>query len=122
MRIIREKATSSFTTEHERATFFVTASTTRPLPRLRTADRQQLIPAMPLENLLEQDRQARLVWDFCLGLDLSSLYEPIPARAGGPGRAAIDPRLGVALCLRRPVVVCHSRRRRLRPRPGLAVR
>ena len=76
-----------------------TASTTRPLPRLRSADRQQLIPALPLENLLEQDPQARLVWDFCLGLDLSSLYEPIPARAGGPGRAAIDPRLGVALWL-----------------------
>jgi transposase len=54
---------------------------------------------MPLENLLEQDHQARLVWDFCLGLDLSALYEPIRSREGGPGRAAIDPRLCVALWL-----------------------
>ena len=54
---------------------------------------------MPLENLLEQDHQARLVWDFCLGLDLACLYDPIRSREGGPGRAAIDPRLGVALWL-----------------------
>jgi transposase len=73
--------------------------TTRPAPRLRTADRQQLIPALPLDNLLEQDHQARLVWDFCLGLDLSSLYDQIHSRQGGPGRAAIDPRLCTALWL-----------------------
>src|SRR4051812_8950311 len=74
-------------------------STTRPPPRLRTADRQLIIPAMPLEHLLEQDHQARTVWDFCLGLDLSSLYHPIRSREGGPGRAAIDPRLCTALWL-----------------------
>jgi transposase len=74
-------------------------STIQPPPRLRTADRQQIIPAMPLENLLEQDHQARIVWDFCLGLDLSSLYDPIRSREGGPGRAAIDPRICVALWL-----------------------
>src|SRR5436190_1726774 len=38
-------------------------------PRLRTADRQQLLPAMPLEDLLDTDHQARLVWDFVVGLD-----------------------------------------------------
>lgn len=54
---------------------------------------------MPLENLLEQDHQARLVWDFCLGLDLSSVFDQIRSREGGPGRAAIDPRLCVALWL-----------------------
>jgi transposase len=75
------------------------ATTTRPLPRLRTADRAQIIPAMPLEDLLEQGHQARLVWDFCLGLDLSSLYDPIRSRVGGRGRAAIDPRLCTALWL-----------------------
>jgi len=37
----------------------------RPPPRLRTVDRQQFIPAMPLEQLLDSDHQARLVWDFC---------------------------------------------------------
>ena len=39
----------------------------RPPPRLRTVDRQQLLPPMPLEQLLDGDHQARLVWDFCAG-------------------------------------------------------
>jgi transposase len=71
----------------------------RPPPRLRSADRQQLIPAMPLEQLLDADHQARLVADFCLGLDLTPLYDLIRSRVGGPGHPALDPRLGVALWL-----------------------
>src|SRR6266567_8694883 len=74
-------------------------TSTRQPPRLRSADRQQVIPAMPLENLLDHDHQARLVWDFCSRLDLAALYDPIRSREGGPGRAAIDPRLCVALWL-----------------------
>jgi transposase len=54
---------------------------------------------MPLEDLLDADHQARAVWDFCLELDLSPLYDAIRSRLGGPGRAALDPRLGVALWL-----------------------
>ena len=68
----------------------------RPPPRLRSPDRQIILPPMPLEDLLDSDHQARLVWDFCRGLDLSPLYHPIRARVGGPGRAPMDPRLGVA--------------------------
>lgn len=68
-------------------------------PRLRTVDRQQLVPAMVLEDLLDTDHQARLVWDFALGLDLADVYDAIRSRVGGPGRAAIDPRLCVALWL-----------------------
>jgi transposase len=71
----------------------------RPPPRLRLADRQQVIPAMPLDDLLETDHQARVVWDFCRGLDLSDFYDRIRSREGGPGRAAIDPRLCIALWL-----------------------
>jgi transposase len=71
----------------------------RPPPRLRSADRQQLIPPMPLEQLLDSDHQARLVWDFCLGLDLTPLDDQIRSRVGGPGHPALDPRLGVALWL-----------------------
>jgi transposase len=71
----------------------------RPPPRLRTPDRQQVIPALALEDLLDTDHQARVVWDFCLQLDLEPLSEPIRSREGGPGRAAIDPRLCVALWL-----------------------
>src|SRR5215831_15965932 len=71
----------------------------RPPPRLRTVDRQQFIPAMPLEQLLDRDHQARLVWDFCAGLDLTRLYDGIRSRVGGPGHPALDPRIGVALWL-----------------------
>jgi transposase len=66
---------------------------------LRTPDRQQFIPALAVEDLLDTDHQARVAWDFCLGLDLEPLYAPIRSREGGPGRAAIDPRLCVALWL-----------------------
>lgn len=71
----------------------------RPAPRLRTVDRQRIIPAMPLEDLLDTDHQARLVWDFCLGLDLTPLYDQVRSRVGGPGHPAIDPRICVAVWL-----------------------
>jgi transposase len=54
---------------------------------------------MPLEDLLDTDHQARLVWDFCKSLDLSALYDSIRSRAGGPGHPAIDPLICVALWL-----------------------
>jgi transposase len=68
-------------------------------PRLRTVDRQQVIPAMPLEDLLDTDHQARLVWDFVAGLDLSPLYQLIRSVEGGPGAPATDPRILTALWL-----------------------
>ena len=71
----------------------------RPPPRLRQVDRQRVIPTMPLEALIDSDHQARLVWDFCLGLDLSPLYDAVGSRQGGPGHPAIDPRIHVALWL-----------------------
>jgi transposase len=71
----------------------------RPPPRLRQVDRQRLVPTMPLEGLIDSDHQARLVWDFCLGLDLSPLYDAVGSRERGPGHPAIDPRIHVALWL-----------------------
>jgi transposase len=68
-------------------------------PRLRTADRQQIIPAMPLENLLDTDHQARLVWDFVVGLDLTPLEQLIRSVEGGPGAPATDPRILTAVWL-----------------------
>src|SRR3954453_12838812 len=70
-----------------------------PKPRLRTVDRQQLLPAMPLEDLLDTDHQARAVWDSVAQLDLSLLYAQIRAVEGGPGRPAIDPRILTAVWL-----------------------
>jgi len=68
-------------------------------PRLRSPDRQQVLCATPIDGLLDSDHQARTVWDFCQGLDLAPLTDPIRSRHGRPGRAAPDPRLGVALWL-----------------------
>ena len=68
-------------------------------PRLRRPDRQVLIPAMPLENLVEPDHDVRKVWRFVAGLDLAVLYNAIRARDSRPGRPPIDPRLLVALWL-----------------------
>jgi len=70
-----------------------------PPPRLRSPDRQLVLSALALEDLLDTEHQARVVWDFCLGLDLQPLSDSIRSRQGGPGRAAIDPRLCVALWL-----------------------
>src|SRR5260221_13444703 len=70
-----------------------------PHPPLRRADREQLIPAMRLEDLLTCDHQARVVWQFVQGLDLTALYARIRAVEGGPGRPALDPRILVALWL-----------------------
>jgi len=75
----------------------------QPKPRLRCVDRQQVIPAMPLEHLLDQDHQARLVWEFSQGVDLSPRYNRIRSVEGGPGHPAIDPRLCFALWLYAPL-------------------
>jgi len=70
-----------------------------PRPRLRLADRTQLLPPMPLDDLLTDDHQARVVWRFVEGLDLTDLYARIRAVEGHPGRPPADPRLLTALWL-----------------------
>ena len=70
-----------------------------PPPRLRSPNRQTVLDATPLDGLLDDDHQARVVWDFCRGLDLSPLTDAIRARAGRPGHPALDPRLALALWL-----------------------
>jgi len=75
-------------------------SADKPPPRLRTANRAQIeLRAMDLEGLLPLDHQARVVWDFVEGLDLSPLYDAIDAVEGGPGHAATDPKILMALWL-----------------------
>jgi hypothetical protein len=75
------------------------AAVPKPQPRLRCADRQILLPAMPLEDLLAPEHLARTVWQFVQGLDLTSLLETIRSVEGRPGRPAIDLRIMVALWL-----------------------
>ena len=69
-------------------------------PRLRTANRQQVVfRAAPLDALIPQDHPARIVWDDVEGLDLSCLYDRIRSVERGPGRDAIDPKILLALWL-----------------------
>ena len=70
-----------------------------PPPRLRSPDRQAVLNATPIDGLLDSDHQARVVWDFCRQLDVAPLTDPLRAREGRPGRAALDPRLAIALWL-----------------------
>ena len=75
------------------------ASAPVPQPRLRLADRTHLLPPMPLDDLLTDDHQARVVWRFVEGLDLTDLYARIRSIEGHPGRPPADPRLLIALWL-----------------------
>src|SRR5690348_4693068 len=68
-------------------------------PRLRCANRQVLLPAMPLEDLLTPDHHARTVWRFVQGLDLTALLQTIRSVEGRPGRPATDPQILMALWL-----------------------
>lgn len=69
-------------------------------PRLERPVRNQIeIVYSDLESLLPDDHQARMVWNYVEQTDLSELYEAIRAREGHPGRAAIDPRILLALWL-----------------------
>lgn len=70
------------------------------LKRLRSAVRNQItFRACALDELLPEDHQARIVWEYVIGLDLSELYERIQAVEGGPGQAPPDPRILMTLWL-----------------------
>jgi transposase len=49
--------------------------------------------------LLPEDHEARIVWAYVCGLDLSELQQRIQAVAGGPGQAPADPRILMTLWL-----------------------
>ena len=66
----------------------------KPAPRINKPERTQLrMIAESLDQRLDDDHPARLVWKVVEGLDLTSLYERIEAREGSAGRNASDPRV-----------------------------
>jgi transposase len=68
------------------------------IPRLRMPHRDQVeLQWLALDELLEADHPARVVWDVVCGLDLRLWLQDIRAVEGGAGRDATDPRLLVAL-------------------------
>jgi transposase len=70
------------------------------VPRLKTAVRDQVcFRAVSLDEVIPPDHPVRIVWDFALKADLSSLYQPIKAVEGRPGQPPIDPRILFALWL-----------------------
>jgi transposase len=68
--------------------------------RLRHAVRNQVeFQEFSLDELLSEDHQARVVWEYVHRLDLSELYERVQAVDDGPGRAPADPQILLALWL-----------------------
>src|SRR5687768_5481685 len=68
--------------------------------RVRYAVRNQIkFQECSLDELVAEDHEARTVWEYVEGLDLSELYEQVQAVEGGPGQAPADPRILLALWL-----------------------
>jgi len=68
--------------------------------RLRRVNRAEVtsIPAR-LEELIAADHPARLIWEEVEQLDLRGFYAHLKVEEGGPGQAATDPQILVALWL-----------------------
>jgi transposase len=67
---------------------------------LRRPQRQEVTPVpLYLDALLPEDHLARLIWAAVEQLDLSAFTAPLKVVEGGPGRAAADPAVLVALWL-----------------------
>jgi len=68
--------------------------------RVLMAERNQIeLRAMDLESTIALDHPARSVWAFVERLDISALYGAIGSVEGRAGRAAIDPKILLALWL-----------------------
>ena len=68
--------------------------------RMRHAVRDQVeFRQCSLDQLLPPEHEARTVWEYVCGLDLSALIAPIQAVENGPGQAPADPRILMALWL-----------------------
>jgi len=70
----------------------------RPLPRLRTVDRcQMVLRPTNVEQLIEADHPARAIWEIVGQQNLDGFYGAIEAVEGVAGRSAWDPRLLISL-------------------------
>jgi transposase len=69
-------------------------------PRMQCPERNQVVMRMAsLDSLLPEDHQARVVWDYVQGLEMTPLYQEIKAVEGRAGREPIHPRILMALWL-----------------------
>jgi transposase len=84
----------------------------RGIARVKTAERTQVeMQFLSLDQWLDKDHRARIVWKYVESLDLSELYDQIKATDGHVGRNAIDPRILFALWLFATIDGCTSARR-----------
>lgn len=68
--------------------------------RVKLPERDQIeFRACSWNDLLPDDHQARVVWQYVTSLDLSSLYQRIKAVERRPGQPPIDPKILFALWL-----------------------
>lgn len=76
------------------------SATAEGAPRVLLAERNQIeLRAVDLEATISLNHPARNVWAFVERLDLSALYGAIGSVEGRAGRAAIDPKILLALWL-----------------------
>ena len=69
-------------------------------PRLASINRQQLVlRSIDVEQLIEEDHSARLIWQLIGRLDLSLYYAQIAAVEGRAGREHTDPQFLISLWL-----------------------
>lgn len=68
--------------------------------RVKHPERNQVqMQFLSLDQWLDKDHRARIVWQYAESVDLSELYDRIKATSGNVGRNAIDPRILFALWL-----------------------
>jgi transposase len=69
-------------------------------PRLQIPNREQILfRAACWNDLLPEDHQARMVWQYVASLDITPLLKRIKAVEGRPGHPPIDPRILMSLWL-----------------------
>ena len=76
------------------------ANQTSPIPRIRRANREgEVNRPQCIDDLIDGDHRARIVWGFVDGLDLSDLYTKVKSVEDHPGRPAIDAKILFAVWL-----------------------
>lgn len=84
----------------ESAAVTQSSATAEAAPRVLLAERNQIeLRAVDLDATIGLDHPARNVWAFVERMDLSALYGAIGSVEGRAGRAAIDPKILLALWL-----------------------
>jgi transposase len=80
--------------------------------RVKSPQRSQVeMQFLSLDQWLDKDHRARVIWQYAESIDLSELYQSIQATTSNVGRDAIDPRILFALWLLATVEGFSSARR-----------